>query len=48
MQIIIGFILAITVAYLAYRVRSLNKNGAFAATIIGTVVFGLGGLQWAI
>jgi uncharacterized protein (TIGR00297 family) len=48
MKIIIGFILAITVAYLAYRVRSLNKSGAFAATIIGTVVFGLGGLHWAV
>lgn len=48
MQILIGFILAIIVAFLAYRVRSLNKSGAFAATIVGTIIFGLGGLQWSV
>jgi uncharacterized protein (TIGR00297 family) len=48
MQILYGFILAITVAYLAYRAHSLNKSGAFAATIVGTVIFGVGGWQWAI
>src|SRR5512133_3585714 len=48
MQIIYGFIFAIIIAYLAYRVHSLNKSGAVAATLVGTVVFGFGGLQWAI
>lgn len=48
MQIVSGFILAIIIAYLAYRARSLSRSGAFAATMVGTVVFGLGGLQWAI
>src|SRR5512145_2927265 len=48
MQIIYGFLLAIVIAYLAYRAHSLNKSGAFAATLVGTIVFGLGGLQWAI
>lgn len=48
MQIIIGFLLAVIVAYLAYRAHSLNRSGAFAATLVGTVVFGLGGLEWAI
>jgi len=48
MQIIIGFILGIIVAYLAYRARSLNISGAISAAIVGTVVFGLGGWQWAI
>jgi uncharacterized protein (TIGR00297 family) len=48
MQIIYGFILATIVAYLAYRAHSLNKSGAIAATVVGTVIFGLGGLQWAI
>ena len=48
MQILYGFILAIIIAYLAYRAHSLNKSGAVAATVIGTIVFGLGGLQWAI
>jgi uncharacterized protein (TIGR00297 family) len=48
MQILYGFILAIIVAYLAYRAHSLDKSGAVAATVVGTVIFGLGGLQWAI
>ena len=48
MQIIIGFILGMIVAYLAYRAHSLNTGGAIAATIVGTIVFGLGGWQWAI
>jgi len=48
MQIFYGFILAAIVAYLAYRAHSLNKSGAFAATLVGTIIFGLGGLQWTI
>jgi uncharacterized protein (TIGR00297 family) len=48
MQIIYGFILALIIGYLAFRVHSLNRSGAVAATLVGTIVFGLGGLQWAI
>ena len=48
MQIIIGLILAIIIAYLAYRAHSLNKSGAAAATLVGTIIFGLGGFQWTI
>jgi|SRR5688572_28634938 len=48
MQIAIGFLLAIIVAYLAYRAHSLHKSGAFAATVVGAVIFGMGGWQWAI
>src|SRR5512147_1573099 len=48
MQILYGFILAVIVAYAAYRVHSLDKSGAVAATVVGTVIFGLGGWQWAI
>jgi uncharacterized protein (TIGR00297 family) len=48
MQILYGFLLAIIVAYLAYRAHSLNKSGAVAATVVGTVIFGLGGWSWAI
>lgn len=48
MQILYGFLLAAIVAYLAYRAHSLNKGGAFAATIVGTVIFGIGGWQWAV
>lgn len=48
MQILYGFILAILVAYLAYRAHSLDKSGAIAATLVGTVIFGVGGWQWAV
>src|SRR5688572_14288478 len=47
MQLLYGFILAIIIAYIAYRARSLNKSGAYAATLIGTIIFGIGGWQWA-
>src|SRR5215204_3955281 len=47
MQIIYGFILASIIAYLAYRAHSLSPSGAVASTIVGTIVFGFGGLNWA-
>ena len=48
MQIIIGFLLAILIAVLAWRVRSLSVSGAWAAILTGGLIFGLGGLPWAI
>ncbi|MFC2064420.1 DUF92 domain-containing protein [Chloroflexota bacterium] len=47
-QIIIGFLLAIFVALAAWRFHSLSTSGAAGAAIIGTLIFGLGGLKWAI
>lgn len=48
MQILYGFLLAILISYLAYKAHSLNKSGAIAATFTGTIIFGIGGWQWAI
>ena len=48
MQIIYGVLLAVIVVSLAYRARSLSRSGAFAAVLVGTVIFGLGGWGWAI
>jgi len=48
MNFLYGFLLALLVAYLAYRARSLNQSGAIAATVVGTIIFGLGGLSWSI
>ncbi|MBK7454834.1 MAG: DUF92 domain-containing protein [Anaerolineales bacterium] len=48
MQLLIGFTLALIIAYLAYRARSLIKGGAVAATFTGTIIFGIGGWEWAI
>lgn len=47
-QIILGVLLAALVAYAAYRLRSLDRGGALAAFLLGVVVFGLGGLPWAV
>jgi uncharacterized protein (TIGR00297 family) len=48
MQLLLGFLLAILIAYIAYRAHSLNKSGAIAATLTGTIIFGIGGWPWAI
>ncbi len=48
MQLFLGFLLAIAIAFLAYRAHSLNKSGAIAAAFVGTIIFGVGGWQWAI
>lgn len=47
-QIILGVLLAALVAYAAYRLNSLDRSGALAAFLLGVVVFGLGGLPWAL
>lgn len=48
MQLLYGFLLALIIAFLAYRVHSLNVSGAIAATVTGTIIFGVGGWEWAI
>ena len=48
MQLLTGLLLALLIAYLAYRARSLDRSGAYAAFVVGTIIFGLGGWEWAI
>ena len=48
MQLFLGFLLALFIALLAYKARSLDESGAIAATFEGTLIFGLGGWTWAI
>jgi uncharacterized protein (TIGR00297 family) len=48
MQLLLGFLFAIIIAALAYRAHSLNKSGVLAAVFTGTIIFGIGGWQWAI
>ncbi len=43
----LAFILAAVVAGLAYRFHALTFSGAAAATLIGGLMLGLGGLPWA-
>jgi uncharacterized protein (TIGR00297 family) len=48
MQLLIGFLLAILISFLAYKAHSLNKSGAIVSLFVGTIIFGVGGWQWAI
>lgn len=47
-QLLLGLIGAGVISLLAYRFSLLTRSGALAAAGLGTVVFGLGGLRWAI
>ncbi len=47
-QLFIGFSLAIFIAFFSFKIGFLSKSGAIAAGLLGTVVFGLGGLAWAV
>jgi uncharacterized membrane protein len=44
----LGLLIAVGVALIAYRAHALNLSGTIAAAVLGTVVFGLGGVGWAL
>jgi uncharacterized protein (TIGR00297 family) len=48
LQLTLGLFLALVIAIAAYRLHSLSRSGAVGAAILGTVVFGFGGLAWAV
>ncbi len=48
MQMIIGFLTAFFLAYGSYRFNALSRSGAVGMIIVGTIVFGLGGLIFAV
>jgi uncharacterized protein (TIGR00297 family) len=47
-QIIIGIAAAAAIAFVALRTRLLNPSGAWATLLLGSIVFGLGGLAWSL
>lgn len=47
-QLIAGLVLAVLISGAAFFSKSLSKSGMVAAVVLGTVIFGLGGLPWAI
>jgi uncharacterized protein (TIGR00297 family) len=47
LQLFYGSLLGATIGALAWRAGSLSASGAVAAAVVGGLVFGLGGLQWA-
>lgn len=47
-QFLVASLLALLVAVAAYYFKALSFSGAAAAFLLGSIVFGLGGLEWAI
>lgn len=47
-QYVVGFLLALGISVLSYRLRFLTASGSTAAFVIGTMVFGLGGWPFAL
>jgi uncharacterized protein (TIGR00297 family) len=47
-KLLLGFLATFVIALLAYRARSLSKSGAAGAVLTGTLIFGVGGWQWAV
>ena len=47
-QLLIGLTLGILIGWLAWRAGALSSSGAWAAALTGGLIFGLGGLPWAV
>jgi len=47
-QFVIGFISAILIAAISYKLRALTISGAIGMVLIGTLVFGSGGIVFAV
>ncbi len=47
-QIIAGIILALFISILSYRLKFLTLSGSTGQFILGSIIFGLGGLKWAV
>ncbi len=47
-RLLLGFVLSSGIGLLAYRRRSLTKNGTAGAIATGTTIFGLGGWSWGL
>lgn len=47
-QLLLGFLLSTSVSYLAWRLKTLATGGAWAAMLVGGLLFGLGGWRWAL
>lgn len=48
LSLLAGFALGALIGFLAYRLGALSPSGAWAATLVGCLIFGLGGLSWAV
>ena len=48
LQLFLGFLLGAMIGYGAWRAGALSGSGGWAATLTGGLIFGLGGLPWAV
>jgi uncharacterized protein (TIGR00297 family) len=48
LQLLAGLALGSLIAWLAWRAKALSRSGALAAALTGGLIFGLGGLPWAV
>jgi len=47
LQLVAGLTISVAITLLSYRFKAVNSSGAWGMVIIGTIVFGLGGLLFA-
>jgi len=47
-SLVLGLVLSILIAFLAWRRGSLSQSGAVGALVVGTLIFGLGGWVWGV
>ncbi len=48
MSLVIGFSLGALIGWMAWKAGALSVSGAVAATLTGGLIFGIGGLSWAV
>ena len=48
MQVLVGLILSMAIGYAGYRQGALSRSGVLGATLVGTLIFGLGGWEWGL
>jgi uncharacterized protein (TIGR00297 family) len=48
LQLLLGILIAAIIAFAAFRAKSLSRSGAMGALLEGSIIFGLGGWQWAV
>ena len=47
-QLLIGLLSAGAIAFLSHRLHLLSNSGAWGTFVLGTIVFGCGGIPWSI
>jgi uncharacterized protein (TIGR00297 family) len=48
LRLLIGLALGVIIGLFAYRLGALSRSGAWAAALTGGLIFGLGGVDWAV